>query len=214
MGISISVRRVALGLVFASAATPAFAQQPNLDVMAKWAGYEVVHYNLIGVYTGANDEVARGQSHFVTRKVGDRIEVDFNWNQNQYAIDGKPVYKNSTTTVGPPGDADRCGPATFSGHYEHVTLTAVGDARGPTIPVTGKRDFPAAEIPYLGEDKCGVDSAAERKEDVQMSLLVLPTIYFGNPKSAGANVKVLPDLQTMVMTVDDGWIWTYRVSRR
>jgi hypothetical protein len=201
-------------MAFVLVAGPAAAQQPNVELMAKWAGYEVVRYEVTGVHASEKTTIGKGQMRSIfSPKVNDRFQLAFSWDQNQYAVVGTPTFANSPTTAQPPVPDAKCGPARLTGAYEHLTVTAFGNAMGPAVEIKAKRDYPAAEIPYFGETECGLDRAAAKSEPANFSLLFPPTAYFGMPAAAGKDVTVNAATSTIVITDKaNGWTWTYKVS--
>lgn len=203
---------IAAAAALAAFATPASAQEMDMDAMARWSAYEVVHYEVVGLYAAENVSIAQGASHWVSNpKVTDRVEIGFDWDQNQYQTVGTPTFRNfPATNAALPADA-KCGAPRVTGLYDHITITKIGKAAGPTIAIETKRDYPAADIPYLGETECGLDHAAAKTEASPMSLLVPPTMYFGMPAAGGATVTVSKEKGTITLTdAANGWTWIYK----
>lgn len=81
-------------------ARPASAQ--DIEAMAKWTAYQIVHYKMVGEFSGGTI-LMKGSgktSHdTVTAKVTDRIEIEFDWDQQDFNIVGKPVIRNFPSKV-------------------------------------------------------------------------------------------------------------------
>jgi hypothetical protein len=79
--------------------------------MMKWSAAEIVHYDVLADFSG-EVEIMRAQGTPYRTQVKDRVEVGFDWNQNETKLVGTPVVKNFPTTVGavtpPQPTARRC----------------------------------------------------------------------------------------------------------
>jgi hypothetical protein len=81
-------------------ARPALAQ--DMEAMAKWTGYQIVHYKIVGEFSGETILVqGTGKTALdkVMARVTDRVEVEFDWDQQDFNLVGKPVIRNFPTKV-------------------------------------------------------------------------------------------------------------------
>lgn len=88
-------RFLLLGLAFSTG--PAAAQ--DVELMARWTAIPVVRYAVVGKFTG-QPEVIRGAQGFNRHgQVTDRVEITFDWNQNEMALVGTPTVSNFPSSV-------------------------------------------------------------------------------------------------------------------
>jgi hypothetical protein len=85
-------------IVTAGFASPASGQ--DVDAMARWTAATVIRYRVVGEYSGAQNGLA---------EVTDRLEFDFDWDQTEMKIVGKPVIRNFPTKVGKVRAGPGCG---------------------------------------------------------------------------------------------------------
>jgi hypothetical protein len=182
----------------------------DVDMMAKWSAVAVVRYVVVGEFAG-EPTIMWGANGFSRKgRVTDRIEVTFDWNQNEMALVGTPTVKNFPSSVvetAVPG----CPAARINGTYEHLDGVAAKQFSS-VLELAATRRYPAGAIPYAGEGACGEawDTAADSLETVDMMLLVLPTVYFGMPAAGGANLSISKDGKSMILVDEpNGWTWTY-----
>ncbi len=193
---------------------PLAAQQPNLELMAKWSGAEVVHYDVVAVFDGET-VLLRSSGVVHQAPVKDRVEVSFDWSQTEYKLVGTPVVKNFPSTVAVGAPREGCPPARIDGHYEHADVTAAkGVEYNPVLELSGTRSFPAGAIPTQNETgPCGsawLDSPA-RTEPAVVGVLVHPSMYLAMPSGTAPGVTLGQDGKTMTF-VDKGWTYTYTLA--
>ena len=96
----------------------------NMDLMAKWTSATVVNYKVVADFSGeavlftADGLPGRGM-------VTDRFEVEFDWNQSEFAMIGKPIIKNFPSKLVSVLKNGTC-TTTVSGAFEHATTLARG----------------------------------------------------------------------------------------
>jgi hypothetical protein len=196
-------------LLMGSLAFPAAAQ--DVELMARWTAIPVVRYAVVGQFNG-QPEVIRGAQGFNRQgQVTDRVEITFDWNQNESALVGAATFKNFPSSVSLI-EGSGCPPTRVNGAYEHLEIVSVAQLSS-VLQMAATRSFPAGSVPYAGEATCGAgwDDAAARSEAVEMMLIVPPTVYFGMPSAAlGTGTSISKDGKSIVL-VDEasGWTWTY-----
>ncbi len=208
-----SLRMLLLVSSLALGATPVTAQQPDLDLMAKWSGAEVVHYDVVAEYSGETEILNVGSVTY-RAPVQDRIEVGFDWHQLEMKLVGMPVIKNFPTTVAQGKAIPPCPLARVTGAYEHANATAASSvAYNPVLELASTRTFPAGAMPHRDELGCGNswDEVAAKTAPVSVGILVLPSLYLAMPAAAGASVTVGKDGKTMTSTISV-WTYTYPLS--
>lgn len=205
---------VALACGYFACATAGAAQ--DQDLMIKWTSYTIVRYNLVGEYTGDPVITTASTGWRVTSHVTDRVELVFDWNQNETALVGKVAIKNTTSTVGTPQVPDlgrqrgACAAPRVSGAYEHLTIDSVTPLAN-TLQVVATRSHPAGVVPYIGEDgKCTNDAATARTARDEFMLQVLPAMMLGMPQALGEGMSVSKDVKSLIYEdKNSGWTWTY-----
>jgi hypothetical protein len=193
----------------------------DIDAMAKWTAYQIVHYKVVGEFSG-EVLVFKGAKGFSARAAAsDRIEVEFDWNQQEFNLVGKPVIRNFPTKLGALIPPTKCGPPTVKGTFEHVTgleLTAPEALRmSGALVINVRRDLPGGAIPHQDEDeKCSaVDVAAATSETATLGIMAIPGMFLAMPAAATKEMSVTPDKKSIVSAPGQkgasnyGWTWTY-----
>jgi len=186
------------------------AQQVDMDLMAKWAAVTVVRYAVVGEFAGEPVILSGAQGFKREGRVTDRVELTFDWNQNETALVGTPTFKNFPSHVSLSPVAG-CPPVRMTGAYDHTEILSVKQVSS-VLQVATKRSYPAGSIPLTGESTCGGawDNAEAKTETTDIMLLVLPTTYFSMPSAAGSGLTISKDRKSMVLLDENnGWTWTY-----
>lgn len=200
------------GLLSASVAgltVVARAQDMNMDVMNKWSAFTVIHYVVVGEYSG-DASTLRGAGYNPPGAT-DRVELTFDWDQNATALVGTPTIKNFPGTMAPAVARDPCPAAAprVSGTYDHLTVASATPLAN-TLELKGTRSHPAADVLRMNGMDCVNQTVPASTEEVTMSLVVLPTVFFGMPAAAGAGISISKDGKSLVaVDKENGWTWTY-----
>jgi len=132
------------------------ARAQDIDAMARWTAYEVVHYHVVGKYAGDTKVLLGKQGLFRAAPVTDRVEIDFDWNQQAMKLVGTPTIKNFPSTVGTLLPVTGCPAAKVDGAYEMATVTTVADMGAMSLTLASTRSFPPGSIPLAGDmEPCG-----------------------------------------------------------
>ena len=206
---AVSFRSRVLGvlvLLFVFTAVPAAAQ--DMDAMAKWTAYTVVHYKIVGEHSGTAPLLMSGG---MTRQaqVMDRVEFELDWNQTDYKLVGTPVIRNFASKLGALSPMPNCPLPKLEGPVELMTLVAVkGDgpmAMSGIVTLQGKKDLPAGAIPSMNEFGCQAwTPVAAKSEAVEMNFQLPPAMMLAMP---GGGYQISPDGKSMTIK-SDGWVWT------
>ncbi len=210
---------VTVSLLAGLTVAPARASAQDVDAMAKWAAYEVVHYHFVGAYSGDIYLLNIRQGLSGIAPVTDRVEIDFNWDQNEMQVIGDPVVKNFPSTVGKVLPSPKCPFARVEGEFEMATVTAVADMGGAMLTITSKRTFPAGAIPLIGEDNvCGgvnwevVAAATVTSEWIAVvppaMMVVMPAGAGYESTADGKSLKVKGGSTGEQATGLNDWSWT------
>ncbi len=192
-------------------AVPAAAQEVNMDLMAKWSAVTVVRYVVVGEFA-ATVPVLGGQT-METGRVTDRVELTFDWNQNEFSLVGTASFKNFPSALSVTANQG-CPAARINGPYDQLDVTSV-TPQSNVLQVVGKRSYPRGAVPSPAEpgSPCGAawtDHAATT-ETAQMMLIVPPTIYFAMPSAGIVGLTISRDSKSMILVQEEnpGWTWTY-----
>ena len=123
------------------------AATQNVDLMAKWTAATIVNYKVVAEFSG---EAVLFTAELPGRgMVTDRFEVEFDWNQSEYSMIGKPVIRNFPSTLVSVLRNGTCA-TTVSGAFEHATIVelrndpALGMANA--VHAETQRDLPSGTI--------------------------------------------------------------------
>ena len=197
----------------------AFAQ--DIDAMARWTAYQIVHYKVVGEFSGEVLVLTGAKGFKATANATDRIEVEFDWNQQEFNLVGKPVIRNFPTKLGALIPPTKCGPPTVSGTFEFVTgteLTAPEAMRmSGALLINVRRDLPAGIIPHQDDyEKCsGADAAAAKTETTTLGVMAIPGMYLVMPTAGAQGMTISADKKSIISAPGKkgasnyGWTWTY-----
>jgi hypothetical protein len=211
------MKRLMFALMLLGCARPVRAQ--DMDAMLKWTETKVVHYHAVGEFSRTLIILPRAEA-----AVTDRVEIDFDWNQEENQLVGNPAIKNSPSKVGAIAPMAGCPAPKVNGAFEFITILSLKDQPDETMRMAaaglvmeGRRDHPAAEVPLLpsrAADACGAtwEKLAARSEATSETLAVPLAMLLAMGKMGGENVA--PDGKSFVYKFDEGtdnagWTWTY-----
>jgi len=92
----------------------------NIDLMTKWTAATVVDYKVTAEFSGEAVLFSTGGLHG-HGMVTDRFEVEFDWNQSEFAMIGKPIIKNFPSKLVSVLKNGTC-TTTVSGAFKHATI--------------------------------------------------------------------------------------------
>ena len=205
------------------------ASAQDLEAMAKWTSYQIVHYKIVGEFSG-DTVLLKGSGKTaldrVMARVTDRIEVEFDWDQQDYNLVGKPVIRNFPTKVvsinldfetsdhtGP--HRSRCPEPKLSGALEFVTGLAVkaddGLRMSGILTLEARREQPGGSYGsvFPPSDRrndarpvatCGEfwDTASPVSETSIMNLMVVPAMFLAMLPPNQQDMKLTPDRKSIV----------------
>lgn len=211
------MKRVLIALMLVGCARPVRAQ--DTDAMLKWTQTKVVHYRAVGEFSGSVKIFPRSDA-----AVTDRVEIEFDWNQEENKLVGQPSIKNFPSKVGAIAPMAGCPAAKINGAFEFITVLSLKDQTDEAVRVSAaelvmesRRDTPAAEVPLLPSSSaasCG--STWEKlaaKSVTNSEVLTVPlAMLLAMGKMGGDNIS--PDGKSFVNKFDAGspnagWTWTY-----
>jgi hypothetical protein len=117
------IRALAVLVLLIGLTTAPVAAQ-DVDAMAKWTAYTVVHYKVVGEYSGlAPVLVAKSLNR--QAQVTDRVEFELDWNQQEFKLVGTPVVRNFPSKLGATAPVPNCPTPRVEGSFELMTLQTV-----------------------------------------------------------------------------------------
>jgi len=214
------MKRLLSALMFAGCAHTVCAQ--DTDAMLKWTETKVVHYRAVGEFSGPFD-ILPGD-HSVGTPVTDRVEIEFDWNQQENKLVGQPAIRNFPTKTGAIAPLEGCPLPKLGGEFEFITILSLKDQTDETVRMSaaglimdGRRDYPAGEVPLLPNSaaaSCGStwEKVAAKSVATSEVLPVPLAMLLAMGKMGGDNIA--PDGKSFVNkfeagTVNAGWTWTY-----
>ena len=211
------MKRLLFALMFVGCVRPVLAQ--DTDAMLKWTETKVVHYRVVGEYSATLNILPRAETALT-----DRVEIEFDWNQEENKLVGQPAIKNFPSKTGAIVPQLECPAPKINGAFEFITVLSLKDQPDETMRITSpglvmesKRDYPAAEVPLLPDSaaaSCGSkwEKLAAKSVAASEVLPVPLAMLLAMGKAGGANIS--PDGKSFVNkfeagTVNAGWTWTY-----
>lgn len=183
-------------------------QQMDMDVLNKWSAFTVVRYVVVGEFSGVPAAALLGAA-----SATDRVELTFDWNQNETALVGTPTFKNFPGTAVPPGPGGPCPmiPMRYNGTYDYFTLTSVAPVSPtPVVQLNGTRSYPAAVVAQEVGRECKEATVPAKTQEVMIKLVVQTTVAFGMPAALGEGMSISKDGKSIVVVdrENPGWTWT------
>ena len=195
---------------FLAFARPAAAQGPDLDAMMKWGQAQVLHWHVVGEFSG-KAVVFKG-SAWQPVPTTDRVELDFDWNNIEQKLIGKAVFKNSPSRSDPlviqpqlakiPG----CEPPRLNGPFEYFTMVDAVSESMTIVELKGKRDYPGGAIMGVDEmtGKCGWNPQAAGSENASVKVVIPPGVAMASP-----GFEMTKDRKSIITRNEPaGWTWT------
>jgi len=205
-------RRRVVVLLSAALACPLVslrAQDMDMDILNKWSAFTVIRYVVVGEFSGVPAGVLLGAA-----SASDRVELTFDWNQNETALVGTPTFKNFPGTAVPPGPGGPCPmiPMRYNGTYDYFTLTSVAQMpNSPRVQLNGTRSYPAAVVAQEVGRECKEATVPAKTQEATIMLVVQTTMAFGMRGARGEGVSISKDGKAIVVMDQEnpGWTWTY-----
>lgn len=190
--------------------------QMDMELRMKWATAELVHYDVAAEYSAPTPVLARHKT-----AVKDRFELSFDYVPLKVAIVGKPIFKNSVSTVSTVFE-DVCMQPQVNGPYEHLDIIDAKPGMG-ALELTIKRTFPPGARPGINETtgKCELTPVEGKVDTLAYQIPVIPGTVFGTPMLAPGHVRIGEsasenntvtigkDQKTIVVDAGNGWKYTY-----
>jgi hypothetical protein len=148
-------------LVVVWSAPQAFAQ--DIDAMATWTAAAVIHYSVVGEFSGETRIMSFERTFPVSdsAQVTDRVEVEFDWDQQELKPVGAPVFGNFPSTTAALRVLEGCPATKIEGAFEFATIVEWKELPYPMsgIGLVLRRDYVGGAIPHpareSGAGACG-----------------------------------------------------------
>jgi hypothetical protein len=176
--------------------------------MAQWTSVTVVHYRVVGEYSGRPVVLIAKDGNRRPGPVTDRVEMEFDWNQTEMKLVGTPVIRNFPSKIGTmPAPAAGCQPDKVEGTAEFATI--LGLTEGPmstsgALDLNVRHDYPAGSVCWVNEVGPTWEPAAPRTETTREVFMVAMAMALAMP----GVIPTTPDGKSLVMKTADGWTWT------
>jgi hypothetical protein len=212
--------RVALSLLLATlgALVAQRAAGQDLDAMTKWTAAKVVHYRIVGDFTGTM-MIMQGKYTLQNAAVTDHIEVELNWDNQEMVILGTPVVRNAPTkfpaidTGGPPGLS--CPPLRMAKPPEFASVTRV-TAMFVLLTIEFQQQTGEGALPWTGptaSGNCGDawDPAVSSTETLDVQLQLPPGMMLAMPPEQ-SGYDLSKDGKSLLPKPENGWSWVITPS--
>jgi len=209
--------RVALPLLVALGALvarPVAAQ--DLDAQLKWTEAKVVHYRIVGDFAGTVG-IMSSEHTMRNAAISDRIEIEFDWDNQEMALLGTPLLRNSPTKLVAldPSPIEGCPPARIDVGPEFATVTKV-TAMSVLLQIEFTQHSAKGALPWIGRDarsSCGAVweevSPSERTQEI--SLQLPPGMLLAmQPEATGYGFS--KDGKSLLTKPENGWTWVITPS--
>jgi hypothetical protein len=201
------------GIAALSAAVPSHGAEFDQAVMMKWATVKQINYAIVGVYDGPHTRIVSGGGGVADEaQVTDRVEINVRWDQTTAQLVGKPTFKNFTSDVKYPRNAEaKCAPPVLKSPYEHFTFEKMENGLGGALQMTSVRSYAEAQVATFCTGARVTVPAKDVREPADFALpgamiLAMPAVGQGGIVSIDAKTG------TIVKKDDQGWTWTFKLS--
>lgn len=199
-------------LVAALSAQEAFAQ--DINAMAKWTAATVIHYSVVGEFSGETRIMSFEQMFPVSdsAQVTDRVEVEFDWDQQEFKLVGAPVFRNVPSTTGALRVLEGCPATQIEGAFEFATIVEWKELPYPMsgISLVIRRDYAGGAIPHPARES-GAGACGHRWDQISAVSATYESGVGAPPAMALAmpgSIPISADGKSLIET-REGWTWTY-----
>jgi len=200
----VNTHRTLLALCLSVAALTAQAQQPDMNIMMKWAKADLVRYHVVGVYQDRTYIASDGSGR---ADVSDRVVIDLTIKLSEMKLVGTPTFQNFKTVVSNVADFEpKCLPPVLEGEYEHFELLSIKEGLGVNLQMQVQRKYPVVGIVQVctGSRKPVPAKTETRPEEFG----VISPMMFALPLPDSDNLRVSADKKSLI-SKKNGWTWTF-----
>ncbi len=181
----------------------AFAQQMDMDAMAKWGAADVVRYHVVGVYQGTSYVASDGSGQ---ADIADSVTIDFTWKLSEARLVGAATFQNAKSTASKLRDREpSCLPPVLKGDFEFYDLVAVKDGLGGMLHFTVRTTHPVVEVAQF----CTASrKPVPAKVDERIEQFGVPSaVMLAMPLPPSGELAISPDKKSLIVK-KNGWTWT------
>ena len=206
--------RLLLAALVTLVVPPAAAQ--DLDAQLKWTEAKVVRYKFAGDFAGKM-LILGGEHSIRNGAIIDHVEFEFDWDNQEFAILGTPLLRNSPTKVVAIDSAPigGCPPPRIEVAPEFASVTGV-KAISMLLQIELKQQSGGGALPWIGKDatsSCGTvwDPSSPGDRTFELQLQVIPGMMLAMaPGTTGYDVS--KDGKSLLTKPENGWTWTITPS--
>lgn len=204
----------------------------DFEAMAKWTSYQIVHYKFVGEFSGETIVLKGSGTSVITSisaRATDRIEIEFDWDQQEFNLVGKPVIRNFPTRLVAivPSELAECPAPKVDGALEVATgLSVKVDETlrmSGVVSLEARRDQPGGSyasyttaLAGTGKSVCGEvwEAATPRSETLLISLTAVPGMFLAMLPPDRTDLRLTADKKSFIVppgeagTPSHGWTWT------
>jgi hypothetical protein len=187
----------------------------DLDAQLKWTEAKVVHYRIAGDFAGKLG-IMSSEHPMRNAAITDHIEFEFDWDNQEMALLGSTVLRNSPTKIVAldPSPIEGCPPARIDTGPEFATVTKV-TAMSVLLQIEFKQQSAKGALPWIGRgaSSCGTVweevSSSERTQEI--SLQLPPGMMLAMAKEM-TGYDFSKDGKSMLTKPENGWTWSITPS--
>jgi len=185
----------------------AFAQQMDMDAMAKWGAADAVRYHIVGVYQGTSYVAGDGSGQ---ADIADHVVIDLTWKLSEAKLVGAATFQNTKSTASKLRDREPvCLPPVLKGDFEFYDLLAVENGLGGMLHFTVRTTRPVVEV---AQSCTASRRAVPAKVDERTEQFVITSpVMFAMPLPKSDSLAVSPDKKSFIVK-KNGWTWTLTPS--
>jgi hypothetical protein len=171
---------------------------------------DLVRYSVTGVYQGRTN-VSADPNWMAFADVGDRVDMQFDWQVSEARLVGTVSLQNHTATLANPRNPEaKCAPPTIDGPFEYE-LRGVEQGIGANLRLHLQTRFPPVQVHQFCTG--ALKAIAAKTSSGQMEFMVPPPTMLTMQLPPGGNVTRSADGKSMVLQ-HQGWRWTFTPRKK
>lgn len=204
-------------LVVVGAVAAALSMKPvvaqDIDAMAKWTALTVVHYVAVAEFSAPRRVVTGTKNSDLgwSAPAADRVEIEFDWDQQEMKLVGKPAIRNFPSKIGPITVLKACPLPKIAGTLEVVTASNLRDTGAGGVQFDARMDVPGGSVPFPADEQFGVPCGA--KWDTSVAASTTATEILQIPPAmmlamGGGGFGISADKKSLILKGKE-WTWTF-----
>jgi len=194
---------------------PRPAAGQDFEAQLKWTEAKVVHYKIVGDYTGKMG-ILSGAHTMRNAEISDHIELEFDWDNQEMTLLGTPVLRNTPTRLGAidPSPIEGCPPVRVDKPAEFASVTRV-TAMSVLLKIEFTQQAAEGALPWIAStnSKCGDlwDSSAPGSATQTVDLQLPHGMFLAMPKEQ-SGYDISKDGKSLIPRPENGWAWVITPS--